>query len=479
MDKPSDEPIIPHETAEELYENAPCGYISALPDGRIVRVNKTLLEQIGLERDEIVGRKRFQELLTIPGRVFYDTHFAPLIRMRGYVREISCDLRRSDGTPMPALVNAVQLTDPDGQPVLIRFMVFEATERRMYEADLLEARKKAERFAALVEISADAIISLDPSGTVTTWNSGARRIFGLNSSEAIGKKAWELADLDDFDFDSLLSELRAGRSVSMVRELTIFARDRPMWVSATFTPNIEAPGTLTDIFSIIRDITDVRAAEEARQQREILQSVVRMQEEERHRMARDLHDHLGQQATGIRLTLQSLIERAPHDLKNILEGVSEQAEQMDRDISLLAFEMRPSVLNSMDISEALRTYVERWAYRTGIDAEFRFLGRPDRLDLEIEANLYRVAQEALNNISKHAGASSVAVLLEVGDEDLSLIIEDNGRGFDPGRHQTDSGGGFGLSGMHDRAKLIGGELEIESTTGTGTTIYLRSPARFA
>ncbi len=134
------------ETAEELYENAPCGYLSTLPDGTIIRVNQTFLNWMACGRRDLVGRC-FQELLSVGGRIFYDTHFTPLLHMQGFVNEIAFDLNGADGRQLPVLVNITQKRDPSGQPLVHRITVFNATDRRQYERELLLARRKAEEAA--------------------------------------------------------------------------------------------------------------------------------------------------------------------------------------------------------------------------------------------------------------------------------------------------------------------------------------------
>ncbi|EIM26006.1 ATP-binding protein [Microvirga lotononidis] len=133
------------ETAEELYENAPCGYLSTLPNGTIVKANQTFLTWIGLDRKEIVGHRCFQDLLNIGGKIFYDTHFAPLLRMQGFVNEIAFDLTSADGRQLPVLANTVQKLDAAGKPLVHRITLFNATDRRKYERELLLARQKAEQ----------------------------------------------------------------------------------------------------------------------------------------------------------------------------------------------------------------------------------------------------------------------------------------------------------------------------------------------
>ncbi|MFL6139839.1 MAG: SpoIIE family protein phosphatase [Frankiaceae bacterium] len=134
---------------EDLYDNAPCGYLSTYPDGVIAKVNRTLLDWIGYEREQLVGRRRFADLLTAGGRIYHETHYAPLLRMQGSVREIALDLVRRDGRRLPVLVNSVLKVDEvSGQPLITRTTVFDVTDRRAYERELLRARDVAERSEA-------------------------------------------------------------------------------------------------------------------------------------------------------------------------------------------------------------------------------------------------------------------------------------------------------------------------------------------
>jgi sigma-B regulation protein RsbU (phosphoserine phosphatase) len=135
------------DSPEELFENAPCGYLTTALDGTILQVNRTLQTLTGYERDALVGR-RFQELLTVGGRIYYETHYAPLLQMQGWVREIAVDLIGADGAKLPALVNSVLHRDEAGNALSIRTVVFEATDRRRYEQELLRARDREHAVAA-------------------------------------------------------------------------------------------------------------------------------------------------------------------------------------------------------------------------------------------------------------------------------------------------------------------------------------------
>lgn len=133
------------DSAEDLYENAPCGYLSTLLDGRIVKVNGTLLGWLGQARADLVGRKHFSDLLTVGGRLYHETHYAPLLRMQGEISGIALELRDAAGGRLPVLVTSTVKRGDDGRPLLIRTTVFDARDRRAYETELLRARQDADR----------------------------------------------------------------------------------------------------------------------------------------------------------------------------------------------------------------------------------------------------------------------------------------------------------------------------------------------
>jgi PAS domain S-box-containing protein len=135
------------ESVEELYEHAPCGYISTLPNGTIVKVNQTFLKWTGYTREELLGKKRFQDLLSVGAKIFHETHYAPLLQIQGSVQEINFDLVGKAGRPLPVLANTVQKKDSAGKVLLHRTTVFNISDRKNYERELVLARKKAEEAA--------------------------------------------------------------------------------------------------------------------------------------------------------------------------------------------------------------------------------------------------------------------------------------------------------------------------------------------
>ncbi|MGW7065274.1 PP2C family protein-serine/threonine phosphatase [Streptomyces sp. NPDC054855] len=139
------------DSAEDLYEAAPCGYLSTLMDGTIAKVNTTLLDWLGMKREAVVGQVRFADLLTVGGKLYHETHFAPLLRMQGELRGVALEMKGADGSRLPVLVSSVIKHGGEGDPLLIRTTLFDASDRRAYEQELLHRRQEAERARAEAE----------------------------------------------------------------------------------------------------------------------------------------------------------------------------------------------------------------------------------------------------------------------------------------------------------------------------------------
>jgi signal transduction histidine kinase len=158
------------------------------------------------------------------------------------------------------------------------------------------------------------------------------------------------------------------------------------------------------------------------------------------------------------------------DLAEKITALEQVAQQLDRDVDHLVWELRPTALDDLGLRAALANYVQAWSARTGVAAELHAAGLlDDRLAPDAETTLYRIAQEALTNVAKHSRASSVEIILDRRPDHVLLIVEDDGDGFDPAAGTQ----GFGLLGMQERAALVGATLQIESSPGQGTTILVR------
>jgi PAS domain S-box-containing protein len=370
--------------------------------------------------------------------------------------------------------------------------------------------------AAIIDSSDDAIVSKTLNGVITSWNRGAEALFGYSAAEAVGQHiSLIIPEERKAEEDDVLARVRRGDKVDHFVTVRRAKDGRPVHISLTVSPIRDAHGTIIGASKVARDITDRIHAEEAlrraheeleerirertaelssandslraemaarqRAEQERIQLLTRLvlaQEDERRRIARELHDQLGQQLTALRLTLETMKAQSVGgtELRVQVETLEELALQLDEDIAFRVWELRPTALEDVGLQEALTSYVRNWSKHFGIRAQLHTSRSTNEcLTSDVETVIYRLAQEALNNVAKHARAEHVDVVLERSADYVSLIVEDNGVGFDPGEVET-AGRGLGLIGMRERAALVGADLQIESTPGRGTTMIVRAPS---
>jgi signal transduction histidine kinase len=213
---------------------------------------------------------------------------------------------------------------------------------------------------------------------------------------------------------------------------------------------------------------------------EFMQQLINAKEAERHRIARELHDQMGQHLTALILGLKVLRDGTPESSpsRERLRQLQELADLIGKEVHHVALELRPTALDDFGLHTTLVNYVEEWSERSGVGVDFHSTGLDEkRLPSPIETALYRMVQEGLTNVLKHAQARRVSLILRRSPDQVLAILEDDGRGFD-GEAVTNSWGPrgrLGLLGMRERVALVGGTLTIESTPGRGTTIFARIP----
>jgi sigma-B regulation protein RsbU (phosphoserine phosphatase) len=186
------------DSAEDLYENAPCGYLSTLLDGQIAKINGTMLTWLGYSREDLVGRKRFADLLTVGGKLYHETHFAPSLRMQGEIGGVALEMRTADGSRIPVLVSSAIKTGSDGEPLLIRTTVFDASDRRAYERELLRARKEADRDRDRLQVLATTLQrTLLPPALPEVPGVDVAAHYRIASHDQVGGDFYDLFPLSD------------------------------------------------------------------------------------------------------------------------------------------------------------------------------------------------------------------------------------------------------------------------------------------
>jgi signal transduction histidine kinase len=349
------------------------------------------------------------------------------------------------------------------------------------QSDLEQAR---DRYADLYDFAPIGYLSLNRGGSITDVN--------LAGAALLGQRRLLLSKLPLFAavHVSYRAPLRAflkscwDKPEAPAQLIEIETKSTPSRI-LRLTCRAQKSGGTARLFTAVVDVTDERrlAIERAvalDRVKALLNRLVTVQEEERRRMARNLHDHLGQQFTALRLTIGSLRDRTipEPEFAARLERADRLSEAIDKDVDFLAWELRPPALDESGLNAALDQYLREWSAATGIPSELHISAAANmRLRPELDIQVYRIVQEALQNVRKHSNATSVSVLIEQRDEEFVLIVEDDGQGFDA-EHVIGRRGelnAMGLISMEERAALLGGSVQIESTPGEGTSVFVRIP----
>ncbi len=355
----------------------------------------------------------------------------------------------------------------------------------------IQLRLREQRDLLKVTLSSigDGVIATDTKGLITFMNPVAEKFTGWSEDAAKGLHLEQVVQIVNEEtrehvINPVHRVLETGTIVGLANHSVLISKDgSEMPIDDSAAPIIDR-GKVIGVVLVFSNVTERKLAERAKRESAIMQSLVDAQEAERRRIARDLHDHLGQKMTALRLRIEALNENSSDDprLDEMIESVQDAAAQIDRDIAFLSWELRPTELENLGLIDALSSFVREWSRQYGIAAEFH-TSKPDPADMQrrlpqnTETNIYRIVQEALNNVLKHAEAKEVSVLLHNRKDHMVLIVEDDGRGFDrdTGPLDTSRLGGQGLIGMRERAAVMNGLLEIDSKKGGGTTVMVRIP----
>ena len=431
----------------------------------------------GYTREEAIGNS--VTMLMPPDRVNEEPQILERIRRGEKVGHFETVRRRKDGTLIDVSLTISPLRNARGEIFGASKVARDITERKRTHGDLA-------RLAAIVETSDDAIITKDLNGIITSWNRGAEQIFGYTAEEAIGRSITMLMPEDRTDEEpEILNRIRNGERVDHYETVRRRKDGTRVNISLSVSPLHDETGRIVGASKIARDITERLRAYEAMRQKETMERIIAAQEAERNRIARDLHDHLGQKVTGLRLMVGTLLDRCDGFGKHSgeLDRLKDLAAQIDQDVGFLSWELRPTEVEVVGLPDAMNSFVREWSKQYKIKADFHYNGQeneiaPPSLPRDVETHLYRILQEALNNVLKYAEATNVNVVLRVRSHDVMLTIEDDGVGFDRAAAETrrlEGRHGFGLVGMSERAELMRGTLNIDTSPGRGTTLVVSVP----
>jgi PAS domain S-box-containing protein len=331
------------------------------------------------------------------------------------------------------------------------------------------------RLAAIVESSDDAIIGKDMDGIITDWNKGAERLYGYSAGEMIGLSISLLVPPDrSDDFAEIITKIKQGDTVNHYETVGQKKDGTRVEVSLTVSPIIDTEGRIVGASAIARDITERKLAEEALL--EMSGRLITAHEEERTRIARELHDDLSQRMALLQIGLEQFEQDMPglsSNARQQLHKVAEVATEVSSDIHDLSRQLHPSKLDTLGLAAAVGDFCRELSKRHDLQIEFLHHDVPRQIPKDVTLCLYRITQEALQNVVKHSGATEATVELTGHGDRIDLCISDSGAGFSPESTKGDTG--LGLISMRERLRLVDGHLAVESEPSHGTRIRVRIP----
>ncbi|HEY4951740.1 MAG TPA: PAS domain S-box protein [Candidatus Acidoferrales bacterium] len=385
----------------------------------------------------------------------------------------------------------------------------------------LKADKAISLLASIIDSSDDAIVSKTLAGVITSWNAGAERLFGFTAEEAIGQSISMIIPFDRRDEEiTILARLSRGERIEHFDTVRLRKDGTKVEISLTISPLIDAAGKIIGASKIARDISarkrverelhesekrfrmladaldtqvQFRTQELQRRNAEILQQsdqlrdlsgrLMATQDEERRRIARDLHDSAGQNLAVLAMTLARIEDEAKRDPERLSQAVKDARdliEVLSQEIRTTSYLLHPPMLDEFGLSSALGLYLEGLQQRSGLSTELNISADFGRLAPDVELAIFRLVQECLTNIHRHSGSKTAVIRITREPDNIRAEVRDHGKGMSPERfaeiQAQGAGVGVGIRGMRERVRQAHGELNVESNA-LGTTITAIFPAQ--
>jgi PAS domain S-box-containing protein len=443
-------------------------------NGRILSVNRAARRLFGYDLDEFIGGKNIRDVLAPQVREQFEDYMKQILNEGGTSGTMLVETKSGEHRLLE-YYNSLR-TEGVAAPI-VRGIARDITEERRAERAV---RESEERYRELFENSKDAFYVHDVNGVYTSVNRAAEKLSGYRREEIIGKHFSEFMTPEYARQvqRQLNKKLETGGETTYEIEL-INRKGRAVPVEISSRMIVEG-GVPVGVQGCVRDISEKKKAQEAA--RNYSRRVIEAQEAERRRISRELHDQVGQILTAVKMNLHALQQTCTEaeilmSIDDNLKVIDEAVDQV-RDLSV---DLRPLLLDDFGLVVALRWYLERQTRNTGVPAKFvsGSLDEDDRFSSELETACFRIVQEGVTNIVRHARATRISVRLERVLSDLILLITDDGAGFDA-RMLRAAGTGtltLGLRGMEERAQAVGGTITIDSAPALGTEICARLPIK--
>lgn len=439
------------------------------------RVGQAFCELLGYEEAELLGRHCDEILHPDDASALVDARSRA---WQGKDHAIRLEQRylHKDGGVVRCLAHFVLARDETGAPLYLIGQFLDLTERKQAEA----ARHESEQhFLTLAENSPDVIVRYDQQGRRRYVNPAYERATGIPASEAVSDGLrWPDIPREEYEA-SLRQVMDTGAPAELLMDWSRRDHGTIACHAVQMVAERNTAGEVTGVLAIGHDITALKEAERRlveayAQLRRLAVRREEAREEERKRIAREMHDELGQILTGLQLDVSVLSLKFGAEnpqLQDHLRGTSELADKAVAVVRDVVTSLRPAALERGIVS-ALEWLTETFAASTGVHCELHLGDWEIRLDDSRATALFRIVQESLTNVARHAMAERVNIFLGREEGDYLLTVRDNGRGFDPGEQKQSS---FGLLGIRERVFMLGGKLTISSAPGWGTSLAVRLP----
>lgn len=470
-----------------LYHHTPAMLHSIDPKGRLVSVSDYWVELMGYSRDEVIGHK-LTDFFTAESRQYAETTIFPQFFKSGICQDIPYQFVKKNGEKIYVLLSAIADRDTRGNIVRSLAVSIDVTQRNRAEAALKQAkeelslysqdlerlvRKQTEEITNILTYTPAVVYIKDKAGRYTLVNTRYEELFEVSNTEIRGQTDYDILPkpvAEQFR-SSDAQVLKEARSLQ-VEEHIQQSDGLHIYLAVKF-PIYDESGAISGVCGILNDITAVKKAQT--QLRRLSGSIMANQEKERSAIARELHDELGQVLTALRMDSVWMHERLKAKDPASAERAATMCRLIDKnieDVRGMAFRLRPGVLDDLGLVDALEWYTADFERRTEIACFFEHENVP-RLNETVSTAAYRIAQEALTNVARHAGAGRVEVVLKTNNGLLTLAVIDDGQGFDA-LHLSESEG-LGVAGMRERATLVGGSLDVQAQPQKGTRVSFEVP----
>jgi PAS domain S-box-containing protein len=471
------------ELLRHLADLSPIGIVHTDREGRLVYMNARWCQMTGYPREWAIGRE-WEEIVHPEDLEGVRETWA---RMNEYGVPFSMEFRYMHGNGKAIWVCSEAMELRDGQGRLAGYLATatEITEvRRMREevqrcSAELEARVRErliewEKMAMIVAASADAIISCDMNGRIVSWNLAAERIFGYIAEQMMGETTLAITPEDRREESAAIKQrVRKGERIDHFETVRLARSGELIDVAMSVFPLQDASGVVTGTSAVIRDIREQKAAE--RRLRQLSGQLLRVQDEERRRLARELHDSTAQTLAALSVNLSLLSQHGDQLTEekrvSLLTDSLTLADGVGRALRTHAYLLHPPLLEECGLPAALRWLSEGFSKRSGIRVDLDLPANLGRFDADRELALFRVVQESLANVHRHTKSPSAHIKLQQQFDEITLEVRDEGGGdAAPNEEQP----GVGIGGMRERLAQVGGSLSI-CLQPSGSVVRARLP----